>query len=265
MKIASVAAIVALAGAAQAQVPAAGQQFSAFTFGEGTINLTSTLYASTVFPGSDDVGFSATPGGTDASDSFLTFGGQPPVGAGNGSRFGDPSDVSFAQFPTTNPGNASGFSSGNSELVLGPVAFLLTALPDAENELSELIASGRIVSSNNVFGFGEESLYLGQITQNGEDQTLDASGLTVTFADLVTAEDAGSLLVDLVDVGSSLDDGELVEGYQVIAITTNGTTGGFAPGPATVSQLYLVGFVPTPGAAGLIAVAGLAAARRRRG
>ncbi|MEM1166441.1 MAG: hypothetical protein AAGI30_09160 [Planctomycetota bacterium] len=259
-----IAAVVALAGASQAQIPAAGQQFSVFSFGQGTIDLTSTLYASTVFPGSDDVGFSATPGGTDASDSFLTFGGQPPVGAGNGSRAGDPSDVNFAQFPTTNPGNSSGFSSGNSEIVLGPVAFLLTALPDAENELAELIASGRIVSSNNVFGFGEESLYLGQITQTGEDQTLSGTDLAVTFANLATAEDAGSLLVDLVDVGSSLDDGELVEGYQVIAITTNGQTGGFSPGPATVSQLYLVGFVPTPGAAGLIAVAGLAATRRRR-
>ncbi|MEM1167475.1 MAG: hypothetical protein AAGI30_14465 [Planctomycetota bacterium] len=216
-----------------------------FVFGSGTIELAGALYETNGDP--LGVAFPSSPFmGTDTSDSFITFGSEPLADAGTGARAPIPSDLRFASFPTINSGSPTGFSTGNSTLTLGPVAFNLVALPEGQTDLRGLIDSGRIVSASNRFGLNEESLYLGQISQLGVGQGLSGTDLSVSFADLAAADFTDDTEVDLVNVGTALSRGELTQGYSVIAITSNGV--GAAPGspPITVSQLYLIGWRTCP-------------------
>lgn len=234
MKIASVAAIVALAGAAQAQIPAAGETFAAFTL-EGVFNLSSNF---SQLPGSGlNLGFGGFGG---SSDSFITFGGDPLPDSGNGA-------VNPPVLPSTVQTVGGNVGTATTTLDVGTTGIDLIG---QTTTLTEQFNNGQIVSQDlSAFSalagldatFDGQALFLGQITQQGNGQTIDGTGLEVSIAALNTemppmAELADTLVVDLVDVTAA------TAGYQIVAVTNDSTIAGAAGGgPGTTSQLFLVG------------------------
>lgn len=244
-RLVGAAALLAFAGSAMA-APFAVKLVDANPDSRGdAIQAPGTLYQEGVFHNSDFAPNSALIGAFGASiaeDSYVTI---DSVG---------PSTASY-----TAAGPAQAINTGGN-----PSIFTATSLSGTWFFTNP---GGTASAPNALFG-GADAVFLARMTSEvAGDLSLGARGVVVDIVDDET-ENTGStnsLLGSFTAFGSNVtegvDGGDLSTGpyfqpYQLLVNTTQGEFG-------TIHDLYVVA-IPTPGAAALLGIGGLAAIRRRR-